>query len=339
MESKPRIWVLGAGGTIAGTGRSATHATYQSGQLAASELLAAVDGLEQVAELQAETLFSKGSEDLGPSDWRTLALRINTLTARPDVDGVVVTHGTDTLEEAAFFLELVYQNPKPVVLTAAMRPATALSADGPANLYQAVLACTSPRLRGGGVLVTLNGLVLPGWQTIKTDSVAVETFCAYPGGPLARIVGNRLQVFAKPVRAPMAGIFHALLDRASPLPTVGIVPVYGGCNEKPLALWQHSHGGGMVIASFGAGTVPEPMAALARDMAAAGCLIVISSRVRNALVLPETMTLQGVTGVIAAGYLNPQKSALLLSLALAAGLKSKAITALFEEFSCIPLQI
>ena len=132
----------------------------------------------RLADVHTETLFTTGSENLGPHQWRILARRIVELTETSDVDGVVVTHGTDTLEEAAFFLDLVCIPKKPVVLTAAMRPSTSLSADGPMNLFQAVLAATSPQLRNHGILVVMNGLVIPAWQTIKTDSVALDSFCA-----------------------------------------------------------------------------------------------------------------------------------------------------------------
>ena len=132
MSGKPTIHVIGTGGTISGVGSSATGAVYESGRVGASELVAEVEGLSQVPSIETENLFATGSENLGPDEWRTLARRIEELTTSSDIDGVVVTHGTDTLEEASFFLDLVCTPSKPVVLTAAMRPATALSADGPA---------------------------------------------------------------------------------------------------------------------------------------------------------------------------------------------------------------
>ena len=179
--------------------------------------------MERLADVHSETLFATGSENLGPHQWRILARRIEELTADSEVDGVVVTHGTDTLEEAAFFLELVCKSGKPVVLTAAMRPSTALSADGPANLFQAVLAATSPQLQSHGLLVVMNGLVIPGWQIIKTDSVALDSFHAYPGGPIGKIVGESLLVFGSPDLSPLVGRFHDHLRNDDELPFVDIV--------------------------------------------------------------------------------------------------------------------
>ena len=138
--------------------------------------------MKRLADVNSETMFATGSENLGPYQWRILARRIEELTADSEVDGVVVTHGTDTLEEAAFFLDLVCKPKKPVVLTAAMRPSTALSADGSANIFQAVLAATSPQLQSHGLLVVINGLVIHGWQIIKTDSVALDSFMLIPVG-------------------------------------------------------------------------------------------------------------------------------------------------------------
>ena len=184
--------------------------------------------MEKLADIHTETLFTTGSENLGPHQWRILARRIEQLTGTSDVDGLVVTHGTDTLEEAAFFLDLVCKPKKPVVLTAAMRPSTALSADGPMNLFQAVLAATSPKLHNHGMRVVMNGCVITAGQTIKTDSVALDSFCAYPGGPIGKIVGESLLVFGSPNLSPLEGRFHDHLRNDDELPFVDIVLLSGG---------------------------------------------------------------------------------------------------------------
>ena len=333
MAAKPTIHVIGTGGTISGAGPSATTAAYQSGRVDASDLVAAIEGLDRLAEVRAETLFATGSENLGPVQWRMLARRIEELTETADIDGVVVTHGTDTLEEAAFFLDLVCKPKKPVVLTAAMRPSTALSADGPANLFQAALTVASPQLRDHGILVAMNGLVIPGWQAIKTDSVALDSFCAYPGGPVGRVSGESLMVFSGASPSPLAGRFHDHLRNDDELPFVDLVLLWGGCGERPLAGWNRTDRKGLVIASFGAGTMPENLTALAAETARAGCVVVVSSRVSRVTVLPETMTSIQSEEVVPSGILNPQKSALLVSLALDAGLAAPEIAKLFQRFA------
>jgi len=217
MARRARISVIGTGGTIAGESKSASDASYEAGTLDVADILESVDGLDELAQIRSETLFAKGSEDLGPAQWLALARRLTALAAEDDVDGMVDTHGSDTLEEAAFFLDLVLDVDKPVVLTAAMRAATALSADGPANIYQAVQACATQAPGERNVLVVLNGQIITGWQAIKTDSVAFESFQAYPGAPVGRIIGNRMQVYSRPLASPLAGTFkHALASDALP---------------------------------------------------------------------------------------------------------------------------
>ena len=331
MASKPRIRIIGAGGTIAGSGPSATSSSYEPGRVDTKDLIASVDGLGRMAEIDVETLFSTGSEDLGPPQWLKLARRIQELSDQPDVDGIVVTHGTDTLEEGAFFLDLVCRTGKPVVMTAAMRASTALSADGPANIYSAALAAADHRLRRSGVMLAINGLLLPGQQAVKTNSVALDAFRSYPGGPAGRIVGERLLLFGGARPEPLSGAFAHLLDSNNDLPEVAVVYLHGGCGDAPLRVWRDRRCSGLVIAGFGAGTMPQPLAAAAREMAAEGCVIVVSSRVGEATVLPETMTLHG-PDFLASGFLNPPKSALLLALALGDGRSALEINQLLNRF-------
>ncbi len=340
-----RIRIIGTGGTIAGEGRSAADAAYEAGKLDIASLIDDIEGLRELASISAETLFSRGSEDLGPSEWMSLARRIVALAAVHEQeeadgalrsDGIVITHGTDTLEEAAFFLDLVLdlELDTPIILTAAMRAATALSADGPANLYQAVQACIAPALRRRNVLVVINGHILTGWQAVKTDSVAFESFQAYPGAPVGRIIGNRMQLYSHPLPSPLAGRFQSVLDLPSgTLPQVGIAYVHGGCGAAPLAALREQGCRGVVIAGFGAGTIPASMAGLAEEMAGEGCTIVVSSRVQNVSVLPDTMTVGDHPGLVAARILNPQKSAILLRLCLAAGFGGEEINRSFDLFA------
>jgi L-asparaginase len=305
---------------------------YESGRVDASDLVSEIEGLERLADVHSETMFATGSENLGPHQWRLLARRIEELTADSDVDGVVVTHGTDTIEEAAFFLELVCKSGKPVVLTAAMRPSTALSADGPANLFQAVLAATSPQLQSHGLLVVMNGLVIPGWQIIKTDSVALDSFHAYPGGPIGKIVGESLLVFGSPNLSPLEGRFQDHLRNDDELPFVDIVLLHAGRGDQPLADFEVNSCKGLVVAGFGGGTMPDNLNGLVAETANSGCTVVVSSRVSRVTVLAETMTSVKSKNVFPSGLLNPQKSALLLSLALDANLDARKLAELFNVF-------
>ena len=333
MAAVPRVLVIGTGGTIAGAGDSATTAAYEAGRIEASQLVAGVPGIERVADVRAETLFAKASGELGPAEWRVLARRASEALDGGEADGIVVTHGTDTLEEAAFFLDLVCRTDKPVVFVGAMRAATALGSDGPANLYQAVRVAVAPGAARRGVLVAMNDLVLPGRLAIKTGSLPVQTFEAFPGGPLGRVTGERLTWFEPPHRAALSGRFRDLLDADGDLPPVGIAYLHGGCGTAPLVACRDAGYAGVVIAGFGAGTMPKATADLAREMVQAGTAIAVSSRVQGVTVLPETTDLRDRTDTVAAaGFLNPQKAAHLLSLALAAGLKGREIPDLFGLF-------
>ena len=148
VAQKPNIHILATGGTIAGTGASATKTNYTAGQVAISTLLEAVPEVNKIANVTGEQIVKIGSQDMNDAVWLTLAKRINELFSRGDVDGIVITHGTDTMEETAFFLNLTVKSDKPVVLVGAMRPSTAMSADGPLNLYNAVVTAAARESRG-----------------------------------------------------------------------------------------------------------------------------------------------------------------------------------------------
>ena len=160
FAQKPNIHILATGGTIAGTGGSATSTNYTAGQVAISTLLDAVPELKDIANVTGEQIVRIASQDMSDEVWLILAKKINQLLKRPDIDGIVITHGTDTMEETAYFLNLTVKSNKPVVLVGAMRPSTALSADGPLNLYNAVVTAGAKESIGKGVLIAMNGLIL-----------------------------------------------------------------------------------------------------------------------------------------------------------------------------------
>ena len=160
MKRKPRVVVIGTGGTIAGYSDSSTNLSYDAAQLSVDDLLHSIPQLADLADISTQNIFSLNSKDMGPSQWLDLARCVQACVNDSDVDGVVVTHGTDTLEEAALFLESTISSRKPVVLTGSMRASTALSADGPSNLYQAIQVSVSVRARDRGVLVVFNGEII-----------------------------------------------------------------------------------------------------------------------------------------------------------------------------------
>jgi len=151
--NKPKVVILATGGTIAGAAKSATDAGYQSGAVGVDLLIEAVPTMKEFADVSGEQIASIGSQDMNDEVWLKLGKRVNEILAKPDVAGVAITHGTDTMEETSYFLDLVVHSDKPVVLTGSMRPSTAMSADGPLNIYNAVAIAADPNARGRGVLV------------------------------------------------------------------------------------------------------------------------------------------------------------------------------------------
>jgi len=184
QKAKPAIVILATGGTIAGAQSGSSSYGYTAGSFKVEDLIKAVPDLDKLATLSGEQVANIGSQDMNDAVWLKLAKRANEVLRRPDVDGVVITHGTDTMEETAYFLNLVIKSEKPVVMVGSMRPATAISADGPANLYNGVATAASPGARGRGVLVTTNDEIHQARNVTKTNTTNVDTFQSPNRGPV-----------------------------------------------------------------------------------------------------------------------------------------------------------
>src|SRR5246127_1021373 len=181
----PHIVILATGGTIAGAAATGTQAGYTSGAVTIDAMLAVVPGIKDLANIKGEQISNVGSQDMSFAIMLTVAKRCNEVLADKSVTGVVITHGTDTMEETAFFLNLVVKSDKPVVLVGSMRPSTAVSADGPLNLYNAVAVAGNPKSKGLGVLVVMNDHIHAAHSLTKTSTTDVQTFLS----PLRGLVG------------------------------------------------------------------------------------------------------------------------------------------------------
>jgi L-asparaginase len=267
--------VLGTGGTIAGAAaRPQDHVGYTAGALTADELVAAVPVLQGLP-IETETVARLDSCDMDPHTWVALARRAAHHLARPEVTGVVVTHGTDTLEETAYFLHRTVQADKPLVLTAAMRPATAPSADGPQNLLDALRLAQHPGARG--VLAVLGGTVYSGVDLRKVHGYRVEAFSSGDAGPLAVLEDGALRQFrAWPnCRALMA---EALRVDPSRWPVVDIVISHAGVRAATLDALADAGAQGIVIAGTGNGSVHVNLREAARRAESSGVRVWRSSR-------------------------------------------------------------
>ena len=326
----PHIVVVATGGTIAGSASSATDTTgYRAGTSGVDDLLAAVPQAHELARLSGQQFASIDSSDVTDEILLALARRVDGLLASPDVDGVVVTHGTDTLEESAYFLHLVLDSAKPVVFTGAMRPASALSADGPLNFHAAVAAASAPSSVGQGVLVVLNDEIHSARDVSKSTSLRVDSFAsAY--GPLGVVVGGRVLYYRAVVRAhTTATEFH--LDAVDTLPTAGIVYAHSGIDDSIGALVAAADYAVIVHAGFGNGTVStrviEPLEAARR----AGTVVVRATRTGSGHVTAVGAS-PDANGWISVDDQNPQRARILACLALTVTDDHDEIQRIFDTY-------
>tara|TARA_Y100000588_G_scaffold375008_1_gene450853 strand:- start:323 stop:1336 length:1014 start_codon:yes stop_codon:yes gene_type:complete len=318
-KSKKKIVIIGTGGTIAGRANTNSDLAYNAAELNVDELALSVPGLDELADIVLCDLFSLNSKDMSPIEWLKLALTVKEYADDPNISGIVVTHGTDTLEEAALFLELTLNTKKPVVMTGSMRASTALSADGPSNIYQAVQVSTEASASERGVLVVFNGEIYAGWRITKAHSLNTGAFGSVisPGYLIGTVYTGHTSFFVPKGFVWHRGFFSTVLTNSLKLPDVAIHYVTAGGSANILSEFQANSFNGLVVAAFGSGEIPEILIPKLIQLATQGIPIVVSSRVQSVVVLPETMTLKESETIIASRHFNPQKSALLLSLILA----------------------
>lgn len=311
----PRIRLLATGGTIAGAQTQGDGRGYTAGAFSIAALVAAVPQLAALAQLEVEPVASLGSQDMNEAVWRQLAARAQAAADDPAVAGVVITHGTDTMEETGYFLNLVVRTAKPVVLVGAMRPATAISADGPMNLYNAVAVAAQPVSAGRGVLVVANDEIHFAREVAKTNTTQVGTFKS-PNRGLAGLVHNgRLHFFGPTVRRHTADSELAPLPVAA-LPRVDIIYAYAGLGPELIDAAVRAGARGLVIAGVGDGNMSAPALAACTAAARAGVAVVRASRTGGGVVERNIEVDDDAAGFVTAEELNPQKARVLLMLGL-----------------------
>jgi L-asparaginase len=328
-KDKPAVAILATGGTIAGAANSSVQAGYSSGQVGVKTLLDAVPQLADIATISGEQLANVGSQDISIEIWLKLATRINALLAQDNIDAVVITHGTDTLEETAYFLQLTVNSDKPVVLTAAMRPATALSADGPLNLFNAVAVAADPAAIGRGVLVVINDDIHGARAVTKTSTTDVQTFKSTEKGLIGTSLYGSNSFYRGPYKntgkRPMFDI-----SGVSSLPRVDVI--YAGADTSADLIDAAVKLGarGIVIAGVGNGNMNKAMRAAASKAVAQGVSVVRASRVPFGTVGRNVEVNDDKEGTIAALELNPAKARILLMMALASGIPTNKMQEQFE---------
>ena len=323
--------MLATGGTIAGAAASDVQAGYTSGQVGVEQLLAAVPQAKKLANLKGEQISNIGSQDMNDEVWFKLARRINELTAMKDVDGIVITHGTDTIEETAYFLNLVTKSRKPVVLTAAMRPSTALSADGPLNFYNAVAVAANKDAAGRGVLVVVNDWIHGASSLTKASTTAVQTFLSPLRGLIGTVAYGDAEFYRGPVgRNTVDSEFS--LEGLTSLPRVDIVMAYENMDGALIDCAVAAGAKGVVVAGVGNGNMTETALNALGAQAKKGIVCVRSSRVVTGRVGRNVEVDDDKYGFVASLDLNPQKSRVLLRLALTKTKDPKQIQRYFDQY-------
>jgi L-asparaginase len=313
----PRILVLATGGTIAGQADPRATGAYKSGQITAEQLVQSVPGLDKLAKLSAEQISSIGSQDMNDKVWFALAHRVQQAFDKDEADGVVVTHGTDTLEETAFFLDNVLKADKPVVIVGSMRPSTAVSADGPGNLYEAIQVAADPRARGRGVMAVLDDKIEGARSVTKTNTTSLETFNSPNAGPIGYVdTAGGIRFMAR-----ASGLKRATyeLPANEQLPRVEIVYSHANMDGVPIED-AISHGAkGIVLAGVGDGNTSKQALDALELAAKKGIVIVRSTRVRSGFVTRNVEVDDDKNGFVVSEDLNPQKARVLTQLLIANG--------------------
>ena len=328
---KPNVVILATGGTIAGAGADASNsATYQAAKVPVDKLIAAVPAMANVANVRGEQVFQIASESFTDAQLVQLGKRVSQLLKQDDVDGVVITHGTDTLEETALFLNLVVKSDKPIVVVGSMRPSTAISADGALNLLDAVTAAGSKEAVGKGVLVTMNDYIQSGRDVTKRTNIVPSAFSSQ-WGPLGMVVEGKTYFFRAPYKRHNASSEFDI-DTIDSLPLVAIV--YGSGNMYPGAYKAAVDAGAKAIvnAGTGNGSVPGYLVDTLKDIRGKGTLVIRSSRVGDGFVLRNAEQPDDKYDWVVAHDFNPQKAKILAAVALTKTTDTKELQRIFWEY-------
>ena len=305
-----KIMIIGTGGTIAGTGNGASELTeYRAGSIGVDELVQAVPTLDMYGPFESIQFSNIDSSDMSPYRWVRLAKLVNEVARREDIGGIVITHGTDTMEETSYFLHLTVDTDKPVVMTGSMRPATALSADGPVNLLQAVQVARSESAKHQGVLVVMNGYIDSAREVTKLHTTDVATFGNAQLGHMGCVQNGQAYFYYSPCRKHTSSSEFIISEEVE-LPAVGIVNLYAGMDTDVLEfVAQRSEG--LVVGGFGHGTLPQSVRDRLKKITIPK---VRSSRIGNGIVSSHSSDVK--EGFLVSDSLSPVKARILLMLAL-----------------------
>jgi L-asparaginase len=311
----PNVVILATGGTIAGAAATGAQAGYTSGQVNIDAMINAIPEVKKIANLKGEQVSNVGSQDMSFEIMLKLAKLIDEYSAKPDVTGIVITHGTDTMEETAYFLNLVVKTDKPVVLVGSMRPSTAISADGPLNLYNGIAVAADPQAKGRGVLLVMNDWIQSAQNIVKVSTTAVQTFMS----PLKGLIGTTAYGVSEFYRYPSSKFgakSEFSVKGVTKLPRVDIIYADVDMPADLIDASVERGAKGIIIAGVGNGNMPAAALEACSRASKKGVIVVRSSRVATGNVGRNVEVDDDKLGLVASLDLNPQKSRILLSVAL-----------------------
>ena len=323
------IVIIATGGTIAGSGKIGKATDYHAGKIDIKEIIDSIPTINEVANLKAIQLFNVDSNEMDEKHWLCLTKKINELANRDDVDGIVVTHGTDTLDETAYFLNLTVHTYKPIVLTGAMRPASATSADGPMNLYQAVCLASSDEALGHGVMALFSSTIYSGRDIQKVSNFKIDAFDQKDFGCLGYMYDDKVLMFSRTFKKhTLQSIFSKCLPEE--LPAVGIVYYYAGAKVELLKMMADEHQGIVIIGS-GSGNYSRVWLQEIERLTNQGIVFVRASRVNQGIVYKSDV-FDPHNVCIPSNTLSGQKARVLLMLALSKTRNINEIRRIFDEY-------
>ncbi|MST88000.1 asparaginase [Sharpea azabuensis] len=324
-----KIVVIATGGTIAGSGEAGKTADYRAGTIEVEEVLASIPQVKDIANIEMIQLLSVDSNEMNEQHWLALLDMINKQASRDDVDGIVVTHGTDTLEETAYFLNLTVHTVKPVVLTGAMRPATATSADGPFNLYQAIALAANDKAIGCGIMALFSSTIYSARGIEKVNNYKIDAFGHNGSGALGYMRDDEVYISTRPVtHHTIYSLFSH--EHYQSLPNVSLVTYYAGA---PVLLLEavSTYSQGIVVVGTGSGNFSKQWVDKLEELARKGIVIVRSSRVAHAIVFDEPV-FDPEHLFVGSNTLSPFKARILLALCLTRTKKREEIEQFFKTY-------
>ena len=327
----PKIIILATGGTIAGAGASADRAGYTAGKIPIDDLIGTIPSVKKIADITGEQVASVGSQDMTIDIWKKLAIRINEIAKNKEADGIVITHGTDTQEETAYFLDLALTTDIPVVLTGSMRASTAISADGPKNLYDAITIAANPKSKGRGVLVSFNEGIYDARDVMKLSTTKTNAFGSPNTGAVGQAYDGRVEYYSKSEREvkPKRPV---TITADTKLPRVDIVYMYADAPSDMIDMLIDKKVDGIVIAGVGNGNFNKAYTEAVKRAVAAGIIVCRASRTPSGRVVLHDEINDDELGTIVSDDLTPQKARILLMLALTRTKDKKQLQDIFFKY-------